>query len=83
MTIVDMLGQSLILTGLGIAVVFSFLTIMILCMYGSSALIRVLKLDKKEKASEAVSASSGAKNTQDNDEVVAAIAAAVHDKQLH
>ena len=52
MTIVDMLGQSLILTGLGLAVVFTFLIIMICVMYGSSALIKALKLDKKEKESQ-------------------------------
>lgn len=81
MTIVDMLGQSLILTGLGMAVVFSFLIVMILCMYGSSALIRALKLDKKGKKTEE---GAGAKTSaQDNEAVVAAIAAAVHDKQLH
>ncbi|MCR4789714.1 MAG: OadG family protein [Treponemataceae bacterium] len=81
MTIVEMLGQSLILTGLGIAVVFLFLIIMILCMYGSSALIRALKLDKKEKKDDK---GTGAKaSAQNNDAVVAAIAAAVHDKQLH
>ena len=79
MTIVDMLGQSLLLTCLGMLVVFSFLIIMILFMYGSSALIRALKLDKKGKKdeSEAQNASS------QNNEVIAAIASAVHDKQLH
>ncbi|MCR5699253.1 MAG: OadG family protein [Treponemataceae bacterium] len=80
MTIVDMLGQSLILTGLGLAVVFTFLIIMICVMYGSSALIRALKLDKKEKESQK---NSSASSSQNNESVIAAIAAAIHDKQLH
>jgi len=80
MTIVDMLGQSLILTGLGLAVVFTFLIIMICVMYGSSALIKALKLDKKEKESQK---NSAAPSAQSNESVIAAIAAAIHDKQLH
>ena len=80
MTIVDMLGQSLILTGLGLAVVFTFLIIMICVMYGSSALIKALKLDKKEKESQKNNAEPSA---QSNESVIAAIAAAIHDKQLH
>ena len=79
MTIVEMLGQSAILTCLGLAVVFTFLVIMILVMYASSALIKALKLDKKEKKAEEGNASSA----QNNEAVIAAIAAAVHDKQLH
>lgn len=80
MTIVDMLGQSLILTGLGLAVVFTFLIIMICVMYGSSALIKALKLDKKEKESQKNNAEP---SSQSNESVIAAIAAAIHDKQLH
>ncbi|MDD7416651.1 MAG: OadG family transporter subunit [Treponemataceae bacterium] len=80
MTIVDMLGQSLILTGLGLAVVFTFLIIMICVMYGSSALIKALKLDKKEKESQK---NNAAPSAQSNESVIAAIAAAIHDKQLH
>lgn len=75
-----MLGQSLILTGLGLAVVFTFLIIMICVMYGSSALIKALKLDKKEKESQKNNAEPSA---QSNESVIAAIAAAIHDKQLH
>ena len=48
MTITQMLGQSLILTGLGMGVVFSFLIIMICCMSLSSKVIKALKLDKEE-----------------------------------
>ena len=80
MTIVDMLGQSLLLTGLGLAVVVTFLIIMICVMYGSSALIKALKLDKKEKESQK---NNAAPSAQSNESVIAAIAAAIHDKQLH
>lgn len=78
MTITEMLGQSLILTLLGMGVVFSFLVIMICCMSLSSKLIKALKLDK-EKTSDGAKAAPAA-NAQDN-AIVAAIAAAVHDKQ--
>ena len=77
MTITQMLGQSLILTGLGMGVVFSFLIIMICCMSLSSKVIKVLKLDKEDAPK---GAAAPAANAQDN-AIVAAIAAAVHDKQ--
>ena len=77
MTITQMLGQSLILTGLGMGVVFSFLIIMICCMSLSSKLIKALKLDKEDAPK---GAAAPAANAQDN-AIVAAIAAAVHDKQ--
>ena len=77
MTITQMLGQSLILTGLGMGVVFSFLIIMICFMNLSSKLIKALKLDKEDAPK---GATAPVANAQDN-AVVAAIAAAVHDKQ--
>ena len=77
MTITQMLGQSLILTGLGMGVVFSFLIIMICCMSLSCKVIKALKLDKEDAPK---GAAAPAANAQDN-AIVAAIAAAVHDKQ--
>jgi oxaloacetate decarboxylase gamma subunit len=46
MTIGEMLEQSAMLTVLGMAVVFAFLWIMILCMNGLAHLIRKLRWDK-------------------------------------
>ena len=80
MTITQMLGQSLILTLLGMGVVFTFLIIMIVFMTISSKLIKALKLDKEEAPSMGAAATNG--NAQNN-AVIAAIAAAVHDKQIN
>ncbi|NLM01256.1 MAG: OadG family protein [Treponema sp.] len=79
MTIVDMLGQSGLLTLLGMGVVFSFLIIMIWFMSFSSKMIKALKLDDNETETQAVSASVAV--TSDNNAVVAAIATAVKEKQ--
>ena len=80
MTITQMLGQSLILTLLGMGVVFTFLIIMIVFMTISSKIIKALKLDKEEAPSMGAAATNG--NAQNN-AVIAAIAAAVHDKQIN
>ena len=48
MTISQMLGQSGLLTLLGLAVVFSFIIIMILFMNLLRCLVHALKLDKDE-----------------------------------
>lgn len=83
MTIGQMLGQSGILTLLGMGVVFSFLIILILSMYLLHAVIHALKLDKadpKPAAGAAPSASSGAAQKADDGAVVAAIAAALHER---
>lgn len=77
MTITEMLGQSLVLTGLGMGVVFSFLVIMIVFMTLSSKVIKALKLDKEENATVGASAAAPAQNTT---ATVAAIAAAVREK---
>lgn len=81
MTITEMLGQSGILTLLGMGVVFSFLIIMICFMNLSSKVIKALKLDKDDKPAQGATASSGV--AQNNNAVIAAIATAVHDKQLN
>ena len=83
MTIVDMLGQSGILTLLGMGVVFSFLVIMIICMYALAKVLHLLKLDKEEVKPTSSSASAPQAPAQDNNAIVAAIAAAVHDKVLN
>lgn len=79
MTITEMLSQSGILTLLGMGVVFSFLIILIVCISLSSKLIRVFKLDKDEETVGGVI--SGAAGGAQNNAVIAAIAAAVHQKQ--
>ena len=80
MTITGMLGQSGLLTLLGMCVVFSFIIILIICMTIMKAVIHALKLDKEEpkdtpKASTPVSSGN-------DGAIIAAIAAAVHDKAL-
>lgn len=84
MTISQMLGQSALLTLLGMGVVFSFLIIMIGSMYLLHAVIHALNLDKEpvkeERTSPAVSAPAVSPAGADNGAVVAAIAAALHEK---
>ena len=80
MTITQMLGQSGLLTLLGMCVVFSFIIILIICMTILKAVIHALKLDKDKPADTPV-ASSPAPAGNDG-AIVAAIAAAVHDKAL-
>ncbi len=77
MTIIEMLGQSGLLTLLGMCVVFGFIIILIICMKLLQVVIHALKLDKEEPAAPANKAAA-----PDNNAVVAAIAAAVHDKVL-
>ena len=87
MTISEMLSQSGLLTLLGMCVVFAFLIIMILGMNLLHAAIHALKLDKDAKpevktqsAKPAPSVVSSTVNT-DNNAVIAAIAAAVYEKE--
>ena len=83
MNVEQMLGQSGILTLLGMGVVFSFLIIMILCMYLLHAILHALKLDKGAPASQAASSPSAASAPAaqtDQKAVVAAIAAALKSK---
>lgn len=77
MTIGEMLGQSGLLTLLGMGVVFAFLIIMIICMNLLHAVLHALKMDQDEKK-EAPQASAP---VQDKGAIVAAIAAAVHEKE--
>lgn len=78
MTIVDMLGQSGLLTLLGMGVVFSFLIIMIICMYALHAVLHALKMDVDEPKETQNGASSAP--AKDDGAVVAAIAAAIKNK---
>lgn len=82
MTISEMLSQSGILTLLGMGVVFSFLIIMILAMTLLHAVIHALGWDKEEKK-DAPSAAPAVNSapTADNGAIIAAIAAAVHEKE--
>ncbi|MBB5217944.1 sodium pump decarboxylase subunit gamma [Treponema rectale] len=83
MTIAQMLEQSGILTLLGMCVVFSFLVIMIAAMNILRVFIKALHLDKEPEKSDTSSSSGSAPvvGTQDNGAVIAAIAAAVHEKE--
>ena len=78
MTITEMLGQSLLLTGLGMGVVFLFLIILIVFVTLSSKVIKALKLDKDPAPSAAPSVVAPAQNQA---AIVAAIAAAVREKE--
>jgi len=83
MTITEMLGQSGILTLLGMGVVFAFLVIMIGAMNLLRVLVHAFKLDaeKPETSVQSTSASAPEPVASQNNAVVAAIAAAIHDKQ--
>lgn len=77
MTITQMLSQSLILTLLGMSVVFAFLVVLIVFMTLSSKVIKALKLDQDEKSDTTTPTASSAQKNK----IVAAIAAALHEKQ--
>ena len=84
MTISQMLGQSGLLTLLGMGVVFAFLIILILCMHLLHSVLHALKLDKIENNSKSKSTAPVSQPAQtvsipatNNDAIVAAIAAAV------
>lgn len=90
MTITEMLGQSGLLTLLGMCVVFSFIIIMILGMKLLHVVLHALKLDV-DKPTDSVNAvgtsanvnASTVSSAENNDAIVAAIAAAVHDKIIN
>ncbi len=83
MTITDMLGQSGLLTLLGMSVVFSFIIILILCMKLLHAIVHAFKLDKDKPAESAPVSSAPVESAGNDGEIIAAIAAAVHDKILN
>lgn len=84
MTISEMIGQSGILTLLGMGVVFCFLIIMILAMYLLHAILHAVGADKVEEPKVAApqTASAGTPSAADQGAVVAAIAAALHEKNI-
>lgn len=79
MTIVDMLQQSLFLTLLGMGVVFSFLVILIVFMTLSHKVLHALKLD--QEAVEPQKPSAAPVTSGQDGAVIAAIAAAIREKQ--
>ena len=90
MTIAEMLGQSGLLTLLGLGVVFAFIIILIFCMKLLQVLVHALKLDKNDPkatvkkapaAAPAATAVSAAKPAADAKAIVAAIAAAIREKE--
>lgn len=86
MTINEMLGQSGLLTLLGMCVVFSFIIILIICMKLLQLAVHAFKLDKQapEQNAGTPSASAPASTTTasstDKGAIVAAIAAALKNK---
>jgi len=78
MTIMEMLGQSGVLTVLGMGVVFSFLIIMIFAITGVGKIINALKLNK-ELMPQALAAVPSASVSGSDASVTAAISAAVNE----
>ncbi|MDR1046205.1 MAG: OadG family protein [Treponema sp.] len=74
MTIVEMLGQSGVLTLLGMGIVFGFLFILIICVTFIGKLIQAVGADKDSGIPAKALAPSG---SADNGAVTAAISAAV------
>lgn len=83
MTINEMLGQSGLLTLLGMCVVFSFIIILIICMKLLQLAVHAFKLDKQapeQTGSASTPASTTTASSTDNGAIVAAIAAALKNK---
>lgn len=89
MTIFQMLGQSGLLTLLGMAVVFAFIIILIVCMNVLHGVVHALRLDKDEvklvsKPAAKVSPKpvpAAVNAAVDKKAIIAAIAMAVHEKE--
>jgi oxaloacetate decarboxylase gamma subunit len=75
MTILEMLQQSMVLTLLGMAVVFAFLWLMIICVNITGRLIQRMGWDKDVRSQEPAAPAAGAGTTPP--EITAAITAAV------
>jgi oxaloacetate decarboxylase gamma subunit len=78
MTIVEMLGQSGVLTVLGMSIVFGFLAIMIICVSLTGKLIHALGADKDVNPAPVSAQGAGTANAG---AVTAAISAAVTEYQ--
>ena len=84
MTIMEMLGQSGVLTILGMGIVFSFLVIMVISVTAMGKIIHALGVDKDAAApgaSAAVSAAGPASSQARSTAITAAITAAVTEYQ--
>ena len=77
MTITDMLGQSAVLTVLGMGVVFGFLIIMVVCVSVMGKIIQGLGGNKAVEPAPSQAGIAGAADTGKSAAVTAAIAAAV------
>ena len=81
MTIIEMLGQSGILSVLGMGVVFGFLIIMIIAITAVGKVINALGIDKGDAATAPAQAAPAASSEAP---VIAAISAAVNEyRQSH
>lgn len=78
MTIMEMLGQSGVLTLLGMGVVFGFLVIMVITISLAGKILHALGLDKNTAAGVQAAPVAG-QNTANNAQVTAAISAAVNE----
>ena len=81
MTVPEMLGQSGILTLLGMGVVFAFLIALIVCMKLVGILVRTFSSSTVEPGQSA--AATAPFSTETNQATVAAIAVAVSERQKH
>jgi oxaloacetate decarboxylase gamma subunit len=79
MTIVEMLGQSGVLTLLGMAVVFAFLIIMIICISLAGKVIHALGADKDITDPPKTGTPQGGSKAGGGAAVTAAISAAVNE----
>ena len=81
MTIGSMLGQSAVLTLLGMCVVFGFLIIMIACMNLLRIIVHAAKLDVEAPKADGIAAPAVGADAVDEKAVVAAIAVALREKK--
>ena len=84
MTIMEMMGQSGVLTILGMGIVFSFLVIMVICVSVMGKIVHALGADKDVAAAAGSTAAGGTQpviNPAKSTAVTAAIAAAVAEYQ--
>jgi oxaloacetate decarboxylase gamma subunit len=77
MTILEMLEQSAVLTALGMAVVFFFLWVMIICINLTGKLVHKIGWDKDIQSSETMASKHPDRTAKSN--VVAAISVAVQE----
>jgi oxaloacetate decarboxylase gamma subunit len=75
----EMLGQSGILTVLGMGIVFSFLAILIVCVTLLGKVVHALKWDKDVTDPAPAAPRAAAPNANNNAAVTAAISAAVNE----